>query len=204
MDHGSEWRKNSLGRSRSCTERIEKNLFFLYDKKWINPQFWALRFSIRVRMPTHACGGVFVASIMKEGFDIEPHALGAHIRICAKTPQNVFLHALKGVASYLCPDVLLAAKKGEHAFESLRVDAVDINSLLISFLSEILAKTEMSGVIFTHAEFHQFGDNFLEGEIAGVSVDQMERSVKAVSYDGVDIKKDQKKNLYECSVILEV
>ncbi len=140
---------------------------------------------------------------MKEGFDIEPHALGARIRVCAKTPQNVFLHALKGMASYLCPDVLLAAKKGEHAPALLRVEAVDINSLLISFLSEVLGKTEMNGVIFTHAEFHEFGDNFLEAEIAGVPIDQMEHAVKAVSYDGVDVKKDQKKNFYECSIILE-
>lgn len=141
---------------------------------------------------------------MKEGFALEPHAMGAHIRIFAKTPQDVFLHALKGMASYLKSDVLSAAKKEERVQERLRVEAVDINSLLIAFLSEVLGKTEMDGVVFTHADFPQFGENFLEADIAGVRADGIENEVKAVSYEGVDIKKSRAKHLYECSIVLEV
>ena len=98
----------------------------------------------------------------------------------------------------------MQAKPEEHVTRDIRVDAVDPNSLLVSFLSEVLTHTDMEGAVFIRAAFDALGDNFLEGKITGIPVDNMEREIRAVSYDTVEITKNHETGLYESEITFEV
>ncbi len=134
-------------------------------------------------------------------FEIFPRGTDVQLRVKGKTLQELFRNAVKGVASYLHPHA--SPVRTLEAYP-IKVEAVDINSLLVEFLSEIISRSDMDSLLFTDAKLENFGENFLEGELSGTDLDEMEHSVQSVSYQDVDIKKNPESGLYEAAVILEV
>ncbi len=136
-------------------------------------------------------------------FEILPDTGDLRLRVQGETLREVFRAALRGVALYLKPD---AAKAGGSAkvMQPIAIKAVDINSLLVEFLSEAVAQTDIRNTIFTQATFRTFGENFLEGELAGTAVEELERSIRGVSYHDVDIKKNPDTGLFEAVLVFNI
>lgn len=126
------------------------------------------------------------------------------MRVSGKTLQELFKDALRGVAFYLKPETLKLKRKGEKLSQTIKIRAADINTLLVGFLSEVVAQTDIKNMIFTQITFAKFGENFLEGEIVGVKVDDLAKEIKAVSYNEVDIKKNPQKGLYEAILVFDI
>lgn len=139
---------------------------------------------------------------IKQGFDVLPEAVNLTIRATGKTLQELFGNALRGMAFYLHPDALRSVKGVRRIAETIRIDAVDVNSLLVEFLSEAIARSDAAGAVFADVAFRAFGENFLEGEIAGVAVAES-RDIRAVSYQDIDIKKNPATGLFETLLVFE-
>ena len=140
---------------------------------------------------------------IKQGFDILPENVNLTIRARGRTLQELFANALRGMAFYLHPNVLKAAKGMQKVAETIVVEAVDVNSLLVDFLSEAIARSDATGAVFADATFRTFGENFLEGEISGVAVSEHQREIRAVLYEDVDIKKNPATGLFETLLAFE-
>lgn len=138
------------------------------------------------------------------GFEVFPHTADVRLKVWGRTIKELFLNALKGVAFYLKPDVGELGRRAEKVKHAVSVEAVDINSLLIEFLSEVIAQADIQNAIFTSATFKKFGENFLEGEIAGFAVEGFDKDIKAVSYHEVDIRKNQDTGAYETILVFDV
>lgn len=136
------------------------------------------------------------------GFEIITETPDVRMHIQGRTLEELFLNALRGMASYMAPGKMHA--RGGRIAEAIMIRAVDINSLLVEFLSEAIARADGRDALFTTATFREFGENFLEGEIAGASMDAHARDIRAVSYSNVDIKKSRETGLFETDLILEV
>lgn len=141
---------------------------------------------------------------IKDGFEILPHTADMRMRVWGKTLKDLFRAALRGVAFYLKPAALELKERSAKIKEKIKVETVDINSLLIEFLSEVVAQSDIHNVIFISASFKKFGENFLEGEISGVKVDGFEKDIKAVSYHEVDIRKNPETGLYETMLVFDI
>lgn len=139
-----------------------------------------------------------------QGFEILPHTADMRMRVWGKTIKDLFRNALTGMAFYLAPEIEAMAQGGKKVKQAIRVEAVDINSLLIEFLSEAIAQSDIQNVIFTAATFQEFGENFLQGEISGVAVEGFEKDIKAVSYHEVDIKKNPETGLFETVLVFDI
>lgn len=141
---------------------------------------------------------------MKEHHQIEviPDTGDVCLRVWGKTMREVFRASLRGVASYLKPDFSRAS--GARVQHPIAIEAVDINSLLVEFLSEVVAQTDIHNTVFTQATFRAFGENFLEGELAGTAVEGFERGIRAVSYQDVDIRKNGDTGMFEAAILLNV
>lgn len=124
------------------------------------------------------------------------------MRIRGRTMEELFRNALHGVASYMSPGPIKT--RGGRIAEAIMVRAVDINSLLVTFLSEALARAEGRDALFTTATFRAFGEDFLEAELAGIAMDDRMRDVRAISYQDVDIKKSPETGFFETDLILEL
>ncbi len=126
------------------------------------------------------------------------------MRVWGRTLPELFSHALEGMARCLVSAEIESSKRIKKVRQAITAEAVDINSLLIEFLSRALAHSTMSGAVFTAARFTGLGDNFLEGEIVGIPVAGTQREIRAVSYEGVDIRKNRDTELYEAALTFEL
>ena len=149
-------------------------------------------------------------TIQSQGYEFVPDVPEVRLRAWGKTLRELFRNALKGMAAYLHAgvfDAALPGRKERHAIKErhvIKVDAVDINTLLVAFLSEVIARTDMHNVVFINAAFKTFGENFLEGDLTGVKVGEVEKEIKAISYEDVDISHNKETGLYEAVLVFEV
>ena len=141
-------------------------------------------------------------TVQARGFEVITDSPDVRMRIRGRTLQELFRNALHGVASYISPGPIRA--HGGRLAEAIMVRAVDINSLLVEFLSETLARAEGRDALFTTATFRAFGEDFLEAELAGVAMDDRMRDVRAISYQDVDIKKSPETGFFKTDIILEL
>lgn len=143
-------------------------------------------------------------AVIKQGFEILPHAVGLRMRAQGKTVKELFRNALRGMAFYLAPDALKPVRSAARIATAIAIEAVDLNSLLVEFLSEAIARGDGLGAVFAGATFRTFGENFLEGEISGTAIEEFARDIKAVSYQEVDIKRNSDTGLFETELVFEV
>lgn len=135
------------------------------------------------------------------GFEILPHTVDTKMRVWGKKLEELFRNALRGVAYYLKPAPLDLAGKIK---QKVKVEAADISSLLVEFLSEVVAQSDTHNAIFTKVTFRKFGDNFLEGVLTGAKIDGFDKEIKAVSYQEVNIKKNPETGLYETILVFDI
>ena len=135
------------------------------------------------------------------GFEILPHTADTRMRVWGKKLEELFRNALRGVAYYLKPVSLDLAGKIK---QKVKVEAADISSLLVEFLSEVIAQSDVHNAIFTKVTFKKFGDNFLEAVLTGAKVDGFDKEIKAVSYHEVNIKKNPETGMYETVLVFDI
>lgn len=140
------------------------------------------------------------------GFEILPHTADMRMRVWGETLQDLFRNALRAVALYLRQDSeeLSKAKKKTSLKRPIKVEAVDLNSLLIEFLSEVVAQSDIENAVFLDVSFKKFGENFLEGKLSGSKVDGFEKDIKAISYHEVDIHKNPETGRYETLLVFDI
>ena len=141
---------------------------------------------------------------MSEGFEILPHTADMRMRVWGKSIQELFRAALRGMAFYLRPDFAKLPKGAKPVTQAVKVETVDISSLLVEFLSEVIAQSDISNAVFTAVNFRKFGENFLEGEISGFVAEDIEHDIKAVSYHEVDIKRNPETGLFETMLVFDI
>ena len=141
---------------------------------------------------------------MAGGFEILPHTADMRMKVWGETLQELFQSALRGVASYLKEGRLELEQKEGRENQALKVEAVDINSLLVEFLSEVIAASDIKDAVFTEVVFKEFGENFLEGTLLGIKAEGFDKELKAVSYHEVDIIRNQKTGFFETMLVFDI
>lgn len=126
------------------------------------------------------------------------------LKVKGKILEDLFLHALNGMAFYLKPQVAQTKRSELKEWSRIKVGAVDITSLLVEFLSRVLTEGDLKSAAYPLVTFEKFGENFLEGKIFGAKVDSFDKEIKAVSLEEVNIKKNPETGFYETMLILEV
>lgn len=137
-------------------------------------------------------------------FEIIPENGTVKLSVWGKTLEELFQNSVRGVASYLVEGAGESASAGAEQTHAIRIEAVDIHSLLVDCLSEVIAQSDIYNSVFPNIAFGTFGENFLEGEIVGTPVEHFDNEIKAVSYQEVDIKKNPATGYFETTLVLEV
>jgi len=82
-------------------------------------------------------------------------------------------------------------KEGERQTISLELDAIDSESLLVSFLSELLYLSEHEGLAVDRYELTIDG-NSLHAELDVVPLEGLEKEIKAVTYHNLKIQPSER------------
>ncbi len=87
--------------------------------------------------------------------------------------------------------------------EELEIGAPDKESLLVDFLNEILARTQVNKAVYPEVQIIGLGENKISAVIFGAPINRFKEEIKAVTYYGVKIKKN-KEGFFETDLLFDV
>ena len=116
---------------------------------------------------------------MNQGYEFLPHTADIKIGVWADNINNLFASALKAMADILGIDEI--DQKGTIE-KGIDIQTSDIKALLVDFLSEVLAQSDIENAIFDKMEIYQLDDHNLKAKIIGQKTDGFKEDIKAVTY----------------------
>ena len=108
------------------------------------------------------------------------------------------MNAMKGMSA-----VLKLKSKKLKVKRKISVKSLDLNALLVDFLSEVLYLSQVNKEVYSNIKFNKFKDKELGGELIGNKIESFGEDIKAVTYHGLEIK-NNKKGLYESTVLFYI
>lgn len=133
-------------------------------------------------------------------YEILEHTGDAKIRAFGKTKEELFLNAMRGMFGLVGPKGKI---KNEKAKRTIKIVSSDYNALLVDFLSEVNYLMQTEREVYEDIKFEKFTDTELEAELLGQKVEGFGEEVKAVTYHGLQIKKNRE-GLWEATIILDI
>ena len=126
---------------------------------------------------------------MSYKYKILPHPADIKLEIMASCKEDLFKGALEGMAYIIQPDV---SKKSSLEKEQIEIHSLDINTLLIDFLNDVLAKSDIYNCIFDRIKIQKLTSNSIKGVIEGKNVEEFSKEIKAATYHELNITQDKK------------
>lgn len=134
----------------------------------------------------------------KSCFEEIQHTADWAIRVAAPSPEGLFECCAQGMYSLLKVN---HQSKGPVQNKKIHLDGVDLESLLVSFLSELLFFYETEKTVFIGMDL-KIQNNQLEGVFDGVILESTPEEIKAVTYHQMKI--DQNPQGLSVTVVFDV
>ena len=116
-------------------------------------------------------------------FEILEHKADLKIRVFGKTKEELFSNALLAMTNGLRPELKAQNAKSKN----IKVKSLNLETLLIDFLSEVLYLIQVNKEVYDTIKFKMFSDNELEAELFGKKIERFGQDIKAVTYHSLDI-----------------
>jgi SHS2 domain-containing protein len=136
---------------------------------------------------------------MDKGYKILSHPSDVRVQASGKTKEELFVNAAKGMTEVLRPKIRMPKSKCQR---KIKVKSIDLNALLVDFLSEVLYLIQTNREIYNKIKFSKFSDIELEAELFGNKIESFGEDIKAVTYH--DLKIEQKNGLFETTVLFDI
>ena len=139
-----------------------------------------------------------------------PHTADIKMRAYGKTKQDLFIHALQGMFQLMRPyaqgcerrdDLLVCNKFAKQ--HTVVVESLNMQSLLIDFLSEALWRSDAYNEIYLNAHISVMDDTHIQATLYGVSVTGYEGAeIKAVTYHDASIVYE--KDMWQADIVFDI
>ncbi len=129
---------------------------------------------------------------MDKKYEILEHPAELRLRIYGKTLEELFSNAAEAMAQILSPSAIKSELRIKNLELRIKIKSVDISSLLVDFLSEILAKSQINKSVYLVSNVNcQMSDvkAELKTTLIGYPVDHFDEDIKAVTYQDLNIQK---------------
>ena len=133
------------------------------------------------------------------GFEEVEHTADKALRIVGINLKELMISAAEGMTQLMVGDL---SKISNKIKKSIEMQAVDAESLLVEWLSELayLAETEM--LVFKKFEVTNITTTRLQATVWGATVPELEKHIKAVTYHNLEIRQTPKG--LEATVVFDV
>jgi SHS2 domain-containing protein len=132
-------------------------------------------------------------------YKILPHPADVRVQTFGKTKEELFLNAMLGMGTVLQPKI---KDKKEKIKNKIKIKSIDLNALLVDFLSEILYLVQTNKEVYDDIKFKKFLNNNLEAELIGNKVESFGEDIKAVTYHGLKIEKSE--SGFQATILLDI
>jgi len=119
-----------------------------------------------------------------ESFEEIPHTADAALRVWGKDLAELFANAARGLA-WLMADPETVQPEKEVALD---LTAPDAETLLVTWLGELIYLNERDGVVFTEFDLEEVTPTHLRGRARGGRPGEFRRFVKAATFSGLAIR----------------
>jgi len=131
-------------------------------------------------------------------YEILEHKADLKIRAFGKTKEELFLNMFLGMMASLQPE-----SKGEKTKQKIKITSLDLNTLLVDFLSEALYLTQINREVYDNVKLNKLTDTELEGELIGQKIERFGEDIKAVTYHNLDVHQ-KKDRTWEATVLFDI
>ena len=138
---------------------------------------------------------------IKNKFELIERSGECELRLIGRTVEDLFYQALEGLSSLLYRGYPHPCVSPTSVH--VRISSVDVNSLLVDFLSEVLYQTEMHRCTFSDMHLRRLTNSELEADIRGCRIVRADRRIRLVTYQGVRVLKHPD-GLWQASVIFDI
>jgi len=113
-------------------------------------------------------------------FQIIDHTADLRLRASGHDLEELFGNAALGLAAIFVADAPLIKRPGNPEKVCLAAEVTEI--LLVTFLNEILTRSQTNKKLYTRAKILRLSEKSIDAQIFGVPISGFDRDVKAVSY----------------------
>ena len=124
------------------------------------------------------------AAIRGVAFKEIEHTADRALRIYGSDLQELLINAAGGMNSLLVQEYNVFSLQEE---KSVELDAIDSESLLVEWLSELAYWAETELLVFHKFDLHSVSPTHVKATIHGNRVAQLENHIKAVTYHNLEI-----------------
>ena len=118
------------------------------------------------------------------GFEEVEHTADKALRFFGTSLTELFLSAAEGLAHLMAADLSDISSEIE---KSIELEAVDAESLLVEWLSELAYRAESEMLVFKKFRFREVTATHLQAKMSGGKVSGLEKHIKAVTYHNLKI-----------------
>ena len=122
-------------------------------------------------------------------FEEIEHTADQMLRIYGSNLEELLLNAARGMNSLM---VTKHVPCSEHQEKFVELDAMDTESLLVDWLSELAYWAEIEMLVFHEFKIESVSPTHLRARIYGSRVTQLEKHIKAVTYHNLEIVQTEK------------
>lgn len=134
---------------------------------------------------------------MKQEFEQLPHTADIKMRVYGKTLNELFKNAVCGMFQLIRPITSSCTRQNGITVcrelperHRVTVNALDLEMLLVDFLSEALYLSDVHNEAYLDAEIHEFDERHIVATLCGVKISGFEVvEIKAVTHHDLHIKK---------------
>ena len=133
-------------------------------------------------------------------YQLLSHVADVRLLVCGDTLEELFSSALEGMGELLKPGICV--EEGVLK-EKLELSSLDSTSLLIDFLSEVLALSHINRAVYCKIKFIELAPTSLKATIFGKPTEEFSEDIKAVTFHEAEIKKSEAGHL-ETIIIFDI
>lgn len=135
---------------------------------------------------------------MKHFEEVE-HTADCALRIFGKNLRELMLHAAEGMNRLLGATL---PNPPEGVEQQIELQAVDIESLLVDWLSELAYLAESEMLVFDHIRIDEISPVGLKASLRGCRASELTHNIKAVTYHNLAVL--QTENGLEATVVFDI
>ncbi|MBN2101059.1 archease [Candidatus Dojkabacteria bacterium] len=115
------------------------------------------------------------------------HTADVEVLVEADSLESLFCDSLDAMVEIMGPE-----KKGDKSTNrTVSIGSIDLTALLIDFLSEVLALSEINNEYYEVEKIQFMNENRVEVVLAGRPIETFSEDIKAVTYHEADVVQDK-------------
>lgn len=147
---------------------------------------------------------------MMKDFELLAHTADLKIRIYGKTKQELFRNALHGMFQSIRPISSSCHYNNDRLFcdslpkrHAIVIDSIDIESLLVDFLSEALYLSDTNNEAYLDVIIEEFGATHIKAIFLGIAIEGFDGvEIKAVTYH--DLKIEFINGVWQVEIVFDI